>query len=206
MVKKNSVLLEKQICPKNDDYESDEYEEEIIEKKKPKSKKQILPKNDNNENNDQEELIKQLVDQMAQKKLKEQEIKPKGKRGPKYPLNDKHLESLKNGREKLKQKWEDDKILKKELTEKYAVKLANKKIKNELIIKHKMGLNDDDDNDSEEPIKIIQPKKPKKKKTIILEPESDSEEEIIIKKNNKKKVEKSEPIIEKLPTKKIIFF
>jgi len=203
MPKKNNVLLEKtQIYPKDDDYESDEYEEEIIDEPKPKPRrKQILPKND-----DQEELIKQLVESMAQKKLKEQEIKPKGKRGPKYPLNDKHLESLKNGREKLKQKWQDDKILKKELTEKYAVKLANKKIKNELMIKHKMGLNDDDDNESEEPIKIIQPKKPKKKKTIILEPESDSEEEIIIKKNNKKKVEKSEPIIEKLPTKKIIFF
>lgn len=222
MVKKNSVLLEKQIYPKDDSIIESEENEEIIEKKKPKSKKQILPKYDtrkakalaiasgtaslDDDNNDQEELIKQLVDKMAQKKLKEQEIKPKGKRGPKYPLNDKHLESLKNGREKLKQKWQDDKILKKELTEKYAIKLANKKLKNELMIKHKMGLNDDDDNESEEPIKIIQPKKPKKKKTIILEPESDSEEEIIIKKNNKKKVEKPEPIIEKLPTKKIIFF
>ena len=172
------------------------------------SQSQKLEKNKfyQNDNNDQEELIRQLVEQMAEKKLKEKEIKPKGKRGPKYPLNDKHLESLKNGREKLKQKWEDDKILKKELTEKYAVKLANKKIKNELMIKHKMGLNDDDDNESEEPIKIIKPKKPKKNKTIILEPESDSEEEIIIKKNHKKKVEKAEPIIEKLPNKKIIFY
>ena len=78
------------------------------------------------------------------------------------------------------------------------------KIKNEYLIKKKMGLDDDDDDEDEEPIKIIQPKKPKKKKTIILEPESDSEEEIIIKKNQKKKIEKVEPIIEKLPNKKII--
>ena len=46
MPKKNNVLLEKnQICPKDDDYESDEYEEEIIDEPKPKTrKKQILPK------------------------------------------------------------------------------------------------------------------------------------------------------------------
>jgi hypothetical protein len=201
MPRKNSVLLEKQICPENDSY-YEEDEEEIIDKPKPRSRKQICPKNDNN---DQEELIRQLVEQMAEKKLKEKEIKPKGKRGPKLPLSEKHIESLKNGRERLKQKWQEDKILKKELTEKYAVKLANKKIKKEYMIKKKMGLDDDDDDEDEEPIKIIQPKKPKKKKTIILEPESDSEEEIIIKKN-KKKVEKVEPIIEKLPTKKLIFF
>lgn len=205
MPKKNNILLNKQLYPKDDNEDEDNEEEiveEIVEKIKPKPRKQILKK----DNSEQEELIKQLVDQMAEKKLKEQEIKPKGKRGPKLPLSEKHIESLKNGREKLKQKWEDDKVLKKELTEKYAVKLANKKIKNEYLIKQKMGLDDDDDNDDEEPIKIIQPKKPKKKKTIILEPESDSEEEIIIKKNYKKKVEKPEPIIEKLPTKKIIFF
>ena len=206
MPKKNNVLLEKkQIYPKDDEYEDEYIEEEIIDEPKPKTRrKQILPKND--DNNDQEELIRQLVDQIAEKKLKEKEIKPKGKRGPKLPLSEKHIESLKNGREKLKQKWEDDKVLKKELTEKYAVKLANKKIKNEYLIKKKMGLDDDDDDEDEEPIKIIQPKKPKKKKTIILEPESDSEEEIIIKKNQKKKIEKVEPIIEKLPNKKIIFY
>ena len=130
MPKTNNVLLEKkQIYPTDDDYES-EYEKEIIDEPKPKTRrKQILPKND--DNNDQEELIRQLVDQIAEKKLKEKEIKPKGKRGPKLPLSEKHIESLKNGREKLKQKWEDDKVLKKELTEKYAVKLANKNIKND---------------------------------------------------------------------------
>ena len=204
MPKKNNVLLEKkQIYPKDDEYGDEDIEEEIIHGPKPKTRrKQILPKKDNQE----EELIRQLVDQIAENKLKEKEIKPKGKRGPKLPLSEKHIESLKNGREKLKQKWEDDKVLKKELTEKYAVKLANKKIKNEYLIKKKMGLDDDDDDEDEEPIKIIQPKKPKKKKTIILEPESDSEEEIIIKKNHKKKIEKVEPIIEKLPNKKIIFY
>lgn len=200
MPKKNTILL-----PKDNNYE--DIEEEIVEDVIPKpiirSKKQILPKNDDNE---QEKLIKQLLNQLTEKKLKEKEIKIKGKRGPKLPLSEKHIESLKNGRKKLKQKWEDDKVLKKELTEKYAVKLANKKIKNEYLIKQKMGLDDNDDNYEEEPIKIIQPIKPKKKKTIILEPQSDSEEEIIIKKNNKKKVEKQEPNIEKLPTNKIIFF
>ena len=165
MPRKNSVLLEKQICPESDSY-YEEDEEEIIEKviPKPRSRKQILPKNDNN---DQEELIRQLVEQMAEKKLKEKEIKPKGKRGPKLPLSEKHIESLKNGRERLKQKWQEDKILKKELTEKYAVKLANKKIKKEYMIKKKMGLDDDDDDDDEEPIPIIQPKKPKKKNNYI---------------------------------------
>jgi predicted oxidoreductase (fatty acid repression mutant protein) len=88
MVKKNSVLLEKQIYPKDDEsFNESEENEEIIEKIKPKSKKQILPKNDNNDDtrkasafalasgtasyDDQEKLINQLVDQMAQKKLKE---------------------------------------------------------------------------------------------------------------------------------------
>ena len=89
MPRKNSVLLEKQICPENDSY-YEEDEEEIIEKviPKPRSRKQICPKNDNN---DQEELIRQLVEQMAEKKLKEREIKPKGKRGPKLPLSEKHI-------------------------------------------------------------------------------------------------------------------
>ena len=50
MPRKNSVLLEKQICPECDSYYEDD-EEEIIPK--PKTKKQILPKTDNN---DQEEL------------------------------------------------------------------------------------------------------------------------------------------------------
>ena len=85
MPRKNSVLLEKQICPESDSYYEDD-EEEIIPK--PKTKKQILPKTDNN---DQEELIRQLVEQMAEKKLKEREIKPKGKRGPKLPLSEKHI-------------------------------------------------------------------------------------------------------------------
>ena len=98
MPKKNNILLEKkQLYPKDDDYEDEDIEEEIVEEIKqqptPKPRKQIL-KNDNNE---QEELIKQLVDQMAEKKLKEKEIKPKGKRGPKLPLSEKHIESLKNG-------------------------------------------------------------------------------------------------------------
>ena len=48
MPKKNNVLLEKkQIYPKDDEYESDEYEERIIDEPKPKTRKKlILPKND----------------------------------------------------------------------------------------------------------------------------------------------------------------
>ena len=64
MSRKNSVLLEKQICPENDSY-YEEDEEEIIQKPKPRSRKQICPKN---YNNDQEELVRQLVEQMAEKK------------------------------------------------------------------------------------------------------------------------------------------
>ena len=52
MIKTNSVLLEKQIYPKDDEsLNESEENEEIIEKKKPKSKKQILPKDDHEELN-----------------------------------------------------------------------------------------------------------------------------------------------------------
>ena len=47
------------------------------------------------------------------------------------------------------------KFWRKNLLKKYAVKLANKKIKNEYFIKKKMGLDDDNDDEDQEPIKII---------------------------------------------------
>ena len=43
MPKKNNVLLEKtQIYPKEDNYESDEYEEEIVDEPKPKTRKKQI--------------------------------------------------------------------------------------------------------------------------------------------------------------------
>ena len=82
----------------------------------------------------------------------------------------------------------------------YAIKRANKLIKQQLTLKQKMHCDDLDD-EPEEPIKIIQPKKPKKKQTIILEPVSDSEEEIIVRKEKPKKQQPVQNV-----EKKIIFF
>ena len=111
-------------------------------------------------------------------------------------LSDKTKDALKKGREKLANKWIQDRERNDELKEKYAIKKANKIIKEKLKIKKDMGVEDLDSED-EEPIKIVQPKKPKKQQVIVLPTESDSEEEIIIKKDKKiKKVieQKIEPI------------
>jgi hypothetical protein len=120
------------------------------------------------------------------------------KRGAKKgQLSDKTKESLAKGREKLNQRWEEDRKRKEELTEKYAVKKANKMIKEKLAIKKQMGI-PEEDTEEEEPIKLIQPKKPKKKQVIVLEEKSDSEEEIVVKKNVKKEVKptQKEPVKE----------
>jgi hypothetical protein len=112
-------------------------------------------------------------------------------------LSDKTKDALKKGREKLANKWINDRERNEELKEKYAIKKANKIIKQKLKIKKDMGAEDLDSED-EEPIKIVQPKKPKKQQVIVLPTESDSEDEIIIKKDKKikKVVEpiKTEPI------------
>ena len=120
-------------------------------------------------------------------------------------LSDKTKDALKKGREKLANKWINDRERNEELKEKYAIKKANKIIKQKLKIKKDMGAEDLDSED-EEPIKIVQPKKPKKQQVIVLPTELDSEDEIIIKKDKKiKKV--VEPIkTELIKTKPNIVF
>jgi len=112
-------------------------------------------------------------------------------------LSDKTKDALKKGRDKLAEKWIQDRERNEELKSKYAIKKANKIIKEKLKIKKEMGVEELDSED-EEPIKIIQPKKAKKQQVIVLPTESDSEDEIIIKKDKKikKVVEpiKTEPI------------
>jgi hypothetical protein len=130
---------------------------------------------------------------------------PKKRGATKGQLSDKTKESLAKGREKLNAKWEEDRKRKEELTEKYAIKKANKMIKEKLGIKKQMGIAEDD-TEEEEPLKVIQPIKPKKKQTIILPEKSDSEEEVVYKKP-KPKVEISQPVI-KPPSEglRIVFF
>jgi hypothetical protein len=101
-------------------------------------------------------------------------------------VSEKTLEALKKGREALNKKWQEDKIKNKELEEKYAIKKANKIIKQKMNIKKKYDV-DENDTEEEEPIVIKQEKKPKKKQIIMMAPESDSEEEIIYKKASKPK-------------------
>jgi len=112
-------------------------------------------------------------------------------------LSDKTKDALKKGRDKLAEKWIQDREKREELKEKYAIKKANKIIKQKLKLKKDMGAEELDSED-EEPIKIVQPKKAKKQQVIVLPSESDSEEEIIIKKDkrSKKIIEpiKTEPI------------
>ena len=108
--------------------------------------------------------------------------KPRAKR----VISEKTKEALKLGREKLAEKWKNDKVKNEELKEKYVVKKANKIIKQKLKIKEQIGA-EELDSEEEEPIKLIQQKKPRKKQIIVLPPESDSEEEIVLKKESKKK-------------------
>jgi len=130
---------------------------------------------------------------------------PKKRGATKGQLSDKTKESLAKGREKLNAKWEEDRKRKEELTEKYAIKKANKIIKEKLGIKKQMGIAEDD-TEEEEPLKVIQPIKPKKKQTIILPEKSDSEEEVVYKKP-KPKIEIPQPVI-KPPSEglRIVFF
>lgn len=129
------------------------------------------------------------------------EDKPKKKR----VVNEKTLEALAKGREKLKNNWEEGKKRREELNEKYAIKKANKLIKEKMNIKKSLGVQDLD-SEEEEPIKIVQPKKAKKKQTIILDPESESEEEIVYKKPIKQPKQEIKPIIEQKQNPRIVFF
>jgi len=90
-------------------------------------------------------------------------------------LSDKTKDALKKGRDKLAEKWIQDREKREELKEKYAIKKANKIIKQKLKLKKDMGAEELDSED-EEPIKIVQPKKAKKQQVIVLPSESDSEE------------------------------
>jgi hypothetical protein len=148
--------------------------------------------------------VDELVEEEEKKqfpKTDEELMKPtRRKRGAlKGQLSDKLKESLANGREKLKEKWEQDRIKNKELSDMYAIKRANKIIQQQLKLKNKMHCADLDD-EPEEFIKVIQPKKPKKK-TIVLEAISDSEEEIIVRKEKPKKQQPVQNV-----EKSIIFF
>lgn len=130
-------------------------------------------------------------------------IAPKAKR----QVSQKTLDALARGREKLKEKWSNDKVKNEELKEVYAIKKANKVIKQKLKIKENIGVEDEDD-EPEQPIKLIQPIKKKKQQIIRLPEISDDEEEIIIKKESKKKAQPQQqypaPQIQEKP--KLLFF
>lgn len=126
-------------------------------------------------------------------------IAPKGKR----KVSQKTLDALARGRDKLAEKWKVDKVKNEELKEVYAIKKANKVIKQKLKIKQNIGVEDEDDIE-EQPIKLIQPIKKKKQQIIVLPEISDDEEEIIIKKEKKQSKQLPGPEISK--SKNIIFF
>lgn len=133
------------------------------------------------------EKVEKDVQEIKEIETKEDSITAPKKRGAKKgQLSEKTKEALAKGREKLSNRWQEDRKEKEELIEKYSIKKANKKLKEKLNIKKSLGV-DEDDSEEEEPIKIIQPKKPKKKQTIILPDISDSEEEIVYKKEKKEK-------------------
>lgn len=113
--------------------------------------------------------------------------------------------ALAKGREALNAKWEADRIKNKELNDKYAIKKANKIIKQKMNIKKKYDINESD-TEEEEPVKIIQKTKPKKQVIIFPAPESDTEEEIIMKKAPKKKQEQAQPAAQPQPPQNRLIF
>lgn len=128
---------------------------------------------------------------------------PKKKRIP----NEKTLNALKAGRERLSQKWDEQRKEREAYAEKIAIKKANQIIRAKQNIKKQMGA-DDLSSDDEQPIVQIQPVKPKKKQVVYLPPESDSEEEVIYKKAPKQKqsLAKHDPVpapVSQMP--KIVF-
>jgi hypothetical protein len=127
---------------------------------------------------------------------------PKSKR----KVSQKTLDALARGREKLKEKWSNDKIKNDELKEVYAIKKVNKIIKQKLKIKENIGVDQEEDDEPEHPIKLVQPIKKKKQQIITLPLISDDEEEIIIKKPSKAKKEVSVPTPQPSDKPKLIFF
>ena len=136
---------------------------------------------ENNLTSDDEGIVEPKINNDVAK-----DIEPKQPRA-KRVISEKTKEALRLGREKLAEKWKNDKVKNEELKEKYVVKKANKLIKQKLKIKENIG-DVELDSEEEEPIKLIQQKKPRKKQIIVLPPESDSEEEIVLKKESKKKI------------------
>ena len=137
--------------------------------------------------------IQQLQQELSQEIDKDDDsiiIAPKGKR----QVSQKTLDALARGREKLKEKWTNDKVKNDELKEIYAIKKVNKVIKQKLKIKENIGVEDLDD-EPEQPIKLIQPIKKKKQQIIRLPEISDDEEEIVIKKEPKKKFQSNHQIM-----------
>jgi hypothetical protein len=132
---------------------------------------------------DDESIIEFKVNKVIAKDLEPK--KPRAKR----VVSEKTKEALAKGRDKLAEKWKNDKVKNEELKEMYAIKKANKVIKQKMKIKEQVGAIELD-SEPEEPVKIIQQKKAKKKQIIVLPPESDSEEEIVIKKESNKKIAK----------------
>jgi len=168
---------------------------------------EIIPASEQQPEPAPQELIQPTPQQLIQEVEKDDDsiiIAPKAKR----QVSQKTLDALARGREKLKEKWNNDKVKNEELKEVYAIKKANKVIKNKLKIKENIGVEDEDD-EPEQPIKLIQPIKKKKQQIIRLPEISDDEEEIIIKKESKKKVVKElpEPSFDKNNAKpKILFY
>ena len=125
------------------------------------------------------------------------------KRGAKKgQLSEKTKESLAKGREKLNQKWEEDRKRKEELTIKYAQKKAEKLEKEKKQIKKQMGLKEESEEEQEQEIYVAKKKtiQPKKKKIVIVEEseESEKEEQVVVKKKTipEKAPAQKEPIKE----------
>lgn len=146
----------------------------IIEKPKRGRKKkepdQIQPSLNKEQEDDSGPILAEMPAQVKQKR------KP----------NEKTLNALKAGREKLNQKWDEQRREREEYAEKIAIKKANQIIRAKQNIKKQMAAEDLSSED-EQPIIQIQPVKPKKKQVVYLPPESDSEEEIIYKKAPKQR-------------------
>lgn len=177
--------------------------QQILEQPQPEQPQQVeQPEQQQPQMQQPQQVPQQQQHELIQEVEKDDDsiiIAPKAKR----KVSQKTLDALARGREKLKEKWTNDKVKNDELKEVYAIKKANKVIKQKLKIKENIGVEDEDDIE-EQPIKLIQPIKKKKQQIIRLPEISDDEEEIIIKKEKKQTKQLPAPEIPK--SKNIIFF
>lgn len=152
-------------------------------------------------------VINNPVIEQAPELIQKEEEEPIQAPKKKRVVSQATLDALKKGREALNKKWQEDKIKNQELEEKYAIKKANKIIKQKMNIKKKYNV-DENDTEEEEPIIIKQEKKPKKKQIIMMPPESDSEEEIIYKQARKPKqpAPTPPPVAPAYPAGRVFFF